>query len=123
MFALESLALGAEQLPSELSGYWVPKSASCSSPLGLNVTTNTITFKNAKESRSFANIEPCFSCEGGVQYSGIVIWVSTLGNKEAPFTVYFNANEIKNTALVEIESSELQLKFPLNKVRLKKCKP
>lgn len=123
MFAFQPLALGGQPIPSEFSGNWVPKSASCSSPLSLNVTSTSVTFKNAKESRSFSNVEPCFSCEGGAQYSGIVVWVTTTDNEKTPFTVYFNANEIKNTALVELESNELKSKFPLNNVGLKKCKP
>lgn len=123
MFVFQPLALGGQSIPSEFLGHWVPKSASCSSPLSLNVTSTSVTFKNAKESRTFSNVEPCFSCEGGARYSGIVVWLTTTGSEETPFTVYFNASEIKNTAVIELESSELKSKFPLNNLRLKRCKP
>jgi hypothetical protein len=112
---------GEQLVPTEFSGKWVPESESCHSPLSLEVTPKEITFINKNEKQAFSNIKPCFSCEGGAQYSGIVVWLTTTDINESPFTIYFNAKEVKNSALVEITSNELNAKFPLNKVELKKC--
>jgi hypothetical protein len=120
-FGLFSAAVFSEpQLPAELHGYWVPSSASCSSTLGIRVSANAIQFKNKTMIQAFP-VEACFSCEGGVRYSGIVVWGIPVGANEQPFVSYFNARERKGVATLEINSTGLQSKFPLNDVELKRC--
>ncbi len=117
-----SAAASAESLPSELYGYWVPSRAACSSSLGIRVSAQTIQFRKGDKQLSF-QIEPCFSCEGGARYSGIVVWAIPKNSKDQSFTAYFNAGERKGVTVVEIPSSELQSQFPLNNVKLKNCGP
>lgn len=117
-----TVAISGEPLPSELHGYWVPSKALCSSSLGVHVSPYAIQFRKGKRVLSFP-VEACFSCEGGVRYSGIVVWAIPVKAGNHPFTAYFNAGERKGVSVVEISFSGLQAQFPLNNVELKHCGP
>lgn len=118
--AVSGFAFSSEPTPKELLGYWVPKTSACKSPLGLHVEPTAVSFRNGATSRKLPT-QTCFSCEGGVRYSGIVVWVSPMATGEAPFFVYFNAGERRGVTRVEITSPELQSEFPINNVELKRC--
>ena len=109
-----------EPLPPEFHGYWVPSSGDCSSSLGIRVLPYTIQFREGEKLLSFP-IEPCFSCEGGSRYDGIVVWAIPVKSESQLFTAYFNAGERKRVAIVEVSSPELQSQFPINNVELKPC--
>jgi hypothetical protein len=69
----------------------------------------------------------CYSCEGGAQYSGEVVWLlpEFHSGNGVQFTVYFNANEEKGITVLQFEKEEkenIKKRFPLHDVKLRKCK-
>jgi hypothetical protein len=110
----------ATPMPDELLGVWVRATDSCASYLRLNVTPNTIQFRKGQLKDEFP-VEPCFSCEGGARYDGIVVWASPVGKGDMPFVAHFNHGERRGVALVDISFSGLQSKYPLGGVELKHC--
>jgi len=118
-----SPVVSAEPLPPEFHGYWVPSGAACSSSLGIRVSAKAIQFSKGENKQSFP-VDPCFSCEGGARYSGIVVWAAPANSEnQAPFIAIFNSGERKGVTVVEISSPGLQSQFPLNNVELKHCGP
>jgi hypothetical protein len=118
---LSGLAFSSAPTPKEFHGYWVPQTSTCKSELGLHVEPTGVSLQNGAISRLFTT-QTCFSCEGGARYSGIVVWVSPISTSEAPFFVYFNADERRGIARIEITSPELRSEFPIKNVKLKRCK-
>jgi hypothetical protein len=115
------VARASDSLPVEFLGVWVPAKASCESPVRMSVAPGLVEFTNSSSSRLFPAAEPCFSCEGGARYGGIVVWLTPSGSESSSFVVRFNAGERKGFAIIEVLSAELQSLFPLNNVLLKKC--
>ena len=118
----QNFAFAAVPIPSEFLGKWVLKSSNCNAPVSLNVNTNSVKFQNGTDARLFSNVEACFTCEGGAKYAGIVVWAIPATKGEAAFTIYFNAHEVKNDAVVEIQSASLKSKFPIENQVLRHCK-
>lgn len=117
-------AFGVEPpVPKEFLGDWAPQGASCQSAPKLRVQSNLVVLLNGSDSQTFGNLDLCYSCEGGAQYSGEVVWlVPEFGKANpAPFTVYFNAKEEKGMTLVKIEKPDLKKRFPLHNIKLQKC--
>jgi hypothetical protein len=118
-----SVTLAAKNVPPEFLGDWVPQNASCKSDVRLRVGTKTVTLINGADIQEFRDLDLCYSCEGGVRYSGDVVWLVPEFNKtRGPmFTIKFNADERKGVTVVEFENQELKARFPVHKIELMKC--
>lgn len=108
--------------PMEFMGDWVPQSATCQSPLKFRVEADKVTLFSASQSRSFGNMDFCYSCEGGAKYRGIVVWmIPEYGeNTVPPFIAQFNVGEKPGVAKLDIKA-KLNRQFPLHQVALKRC--
>ncbi len=97
VFAIES------PVPDEFIGDWVPANGSCQSKIMLRVEKDSITLLNDSASKKFGNLDLCYSCEGGAQYNGEVVWLIPEFNsgKDAPFTVYFYTEERKGVTVID----------------------
>ena len=111
-------------VPEEFIGIWVPVKNSCESKNKLQITKNNVTLINSSDKKQFGNIDICYSCEGGIRYSGEVVWLTPEFNSGgmSPFFVYFNANEETGITVVDIQDHELKRRFTLHNLKLKKCK-
>lgn len=114
----------ASEVPKEFLGDWVPRAASCQSELKFRVEPRRVILQNGATTRTFGDIDICFSCEGGAKYDGKIVWLMPEfnSNNPLPFTVYFNAEEKLGVTKIDIQDSQIQKTFPLNGVALKKCK-
>lgn len=121
-FAVSSSALATE-VPKEFLGDWVPQTASCQSELKFRVEPSRVVLQNGATTKAFGDIDVCYSCEGGAQYNGKVVWLMPESNSKgpAPFTAYFNAGEKRGVTKLDIIKPEIQRMFPLNNVALKRC--
>lgn len=108
----------AEAIPRELHGYWVPAATPCSSSLGIRVSNDKIEFRNKASSENY-KIDLCYSCAGGVRYSGNMIYAAPIGSMD--FVIEFNAGERLGVAIVTTSSPALESKFPINELELKRC--
>ncbi|MBI5483696.1 MAG: hypothetical protein HY888_04435 [Deltaproteobacteria bacterium] len=120
-FAVEPL------VPEEFIGDWLPTDNACDSKLGIKVEKDSVTLFNGADSKSFGDLDICYSCEGGAQYSGEVVWLlpEFHSGNGVQFTVYFNANEEKGITVIQFEKKEkenIKKRFPLHDVKLRKCK-
>ena len=120
---IPSLALAAPEVPTEFLGDWVPQSATCQSPLKFQVEAKRVLLINGSQSKIFGNIDVCYTCEGGAQYSGNVVWLlPEFGRKSnSSFTANFNAEEKLGVVKLAIENLDLKKQFPLHQVALKHC--
>ena len=118
--AVATAAAAGQPVPRGSQGYWVPANSSCKSELGIRVTGSSVEFVNRQQRKLF-NTEACFSCEGGAQYSGVVIWVAPRSADNKAFTLYLNADEQEGVARIDLESAPLRSAFPLHDVALKRC--
>jgi len=110
-------------VPKEFIGVWVPVGSSCQDKNKLDVKKDSVYLYNGSDKQQFGNIDICYSCEGGIRYSGEVVWLTPEFNTggESTFTVYFNANEELGVTVVEMQNSELMQRFPIHNVKLHKC--
>jgi hypothetical protein len=119
---LSTSALGASNAPSEFVGLWVPRNNSCDSNLSFHVETEKVTLRNGDQKRSFGDLDFCFSCEGGVRYNGIVVWMKPeFSSGSEFFMAQFNAGEKRGVTKLDIKDNVIQRDFPLDGVLLKKC--
>jgi hypothetical protein len=130
---------GAQDLPAEFQGDWVPATADCESDVRLLVTATRMTLVNGADASSYGNvtIAPAYF---GPDYRGIsVASMPASGGDVPPFTVLFNAGEEKGVTRLEIYreskarratpqveaveavAKKLSERFPLDAVPLKKC--
>jgi hypothetical protein len=141
--ALMALVLAAaptaaqSTIPTEFQGDWVLQTASCQAALKFRVAPTTLTLVNGADTQSWGNVgmPPGFF---GPDYQGISVVALPDFDKTQPFTVYFNADEKKGVARVEIfvemrgrlnpqvaalqaAARRLAMRFPLNNLPLKKC--
>lgn len=78
---------------------------------------------NGDKSKSFGDLDMCYSCEGGAKYNGRVVWLMPESHKNiTPFTVRFNADEKRGITKLDIQEADLKRQFPLHDVALKRCK-
>jgi hypothetical protein len=110
-------------VPVEFLGDWVRVKDSCESKIRLRVAPTSVTLVNGIDSEQFGDLDLCYTCEGGAQYNGEVVWLSPEFNSgnSAPFTVRFNANEKKGVAVVEIKMSSIKKRYPVHNKMLRKC--
>ena len=120
VFTALSTSAFANGLAKEFKGYWVPTQGMCNSALGVQVSDSKIIFKNGNLIKSYESDEPCYSCAGGANYAGIIVQLMPK-NSNDDFMIYFNAEERKGVAIVDIYSPDLLRQFPLKSVKLKKC--
>jgi len=124
MFASPTFAV-EPPVPDEFIGDWLPADSTCKSKIGITVEKNAITLFNGSDSKKFGDLDICYSCEGGVRYSGEVVWLlpEFHSGGGAQFTVIFNAKEEKGITVIEFEKNEnLKKRFPLHGIKLNKCK-
>jgi hypothetical protein len=119
-FAAGLTFAGEAPVSADLQGYWVPSNSSCKSELGVTVNARSVEFRN-KTKRQIVPTESCLTCEGGVRYSGIVVWVTPTEPVVDEFTLYLNADERKGLSKIEFDSARLQSAFPLHNIPLKRC--
>jgi hypothetical protein len=119
-----SNTLAAKDVPSEFLGDWVPQNTSCKSDVKLRVGTEAVTLINGADAQEFGDLlDLCYGCEGGIRYSGDVVWLApkTKKTRGPTFTIKFNAGEQKGVTVVEFENQELQARFPVHMIELMKC--
>ena len=131
-------AVAEDKVPAEFQGDWVPATATCQSPVRFRVTETRMTLVNGKDSTSYGDIAITYSYFGP-DYQGIsVVSMPEFNSGNAPFTVFFNADEHKGVTKLDIyqeikgptnaqvraiqaAAKKLSERFPLNRVPLKKC--
>lgn len=126
MLLAMTLAAGralAEDIPAEFRGTWKPRQEHCQSGAAMLVDRESITLKSTHRSRRFANVDVCYSCEGGARYGGIVVWaMPSAPQGDILFTVKFNADELRGVAVIEADDAESPARqFPVLGVPLEKC--
>ena len=108
----------------QFQGIWIPKNkSSCSGPMRIEVHKTTVVLCNGKHTATYGNIEMCYSCAGGAQYSGIE--VQLYPEKEtapSPFIIRFNPDEKEGVMVIELQDSKIEKSFPFGKLRFKKCR-
>jgi hypothetical protein len=99
---LIAMAVGPP-IPSEFIGDWVPQKSSCTSSTRLRIDVDSVTLINGSDSQKYGDIDLCYSCEGGAQYSGEVVWLFPDFNKgnKSKFAIAFNAEEKKGITVIE----------------------
>lgn len=112
-------------VPDEFIGDWTPMKSACKSATILRVELESVSLLSKADQLSFGDLDICYSCEGGVRYSGEVVWLSPDFNKSGtvPFIIRFNANEKKGVTRIEFLDPELKKRFPIENVALRKCGP
>lgn len=122
LLLVAGVAPAVPEVPPEFLGDYVPRSASCRSALRFRVEADRVALINGSQTRTFGNIDVCYSCEGGAKYSGRVVWLLPEfgGTTDSPFTVAFNAGE--KVGVVKLDMAPgMNAQFPLHQVALKKC--
>lgn len=130
--------LAQDRLPLEFQGEWVPASGGCLSPVRFHVAQNTVTLMNGQDRAEYGDIVIAHSFFGR-DYEGIsVVAIPEFSSNNAPFTIFFNADEVKGRTVLDIyyeikdstnprvvaiqaTSRKLAQRFPLNAVALKQC--
>ena len=126
-------------VPAEFIGDWVPAKGTCDSPVRFRAEGNRFTLINGKDSQSYGNLFMSASYFGP-DYSGISkVVVPDSDTNDPPFMVFFNHDEKKGVALLDIYTAgpisphavlaaqqmahkKLAQRFlPLNNNPLKKC--
>ncbi len=113
----------AEPLEKAFLGTWAPKgSEACKAGPVVKVFPDKIILQNGGDSAEFGDLDACYTCEGGANYNGIVVWVvPAFSKKSNPFTLYFNAKENRGVLEIEFADRSLAKRFPLKSL-LRKCK-
>lgn len=116
-------AWAVPEVPPDFLGDWVPATRSCQSDLRFRVEPSAVVLINGAQSKSFGNLDFCYSCEGGAKYNGKVVWLLPEfgGKDEPPFTAYFNAGEKVGVVKLDFQDAEVKRLFPLHQVPLKRC--
>lgn len=132
--------LAATPVPSPLQGKWVPSTATCDSPLRMQVAAGSIVLANGSDSQTLSGIEMAGPGYFPPDYRGIEAVLITEFDGHQPVTVTFNAGEKKGVARADfvsvikgqqtpqmkaynahIAKLDLAKRFPIAKVALKKC--
>jgi len=133
-------AAAAGPVPREHQGTWVPSAAACESTLRAQLSADTLTLVNGKDSQPLRGIEMAGPGYFPPDYRGIMAVLITEFDGHQPVTVTFNADEKRGAARLEfapvqpgpgnpqlkaynahISKLNLAKRFPLDKVMLKKC--
>jgi len=140
LLAAGAFSAHAQAVPAEFHGTWVPSRAACDSPVRMLVAAQVLTLVNGKDSAALGGIEMAGPGFFGPEYRGIMAVLITEFSGQQPATATFNVGEKKGVAQVEfsavmpgkanpqlnahnarISKLNLDKRFPLNKVPLKKC--
>jgi hypothetical protein len=130
----------ATPVPAPLQGNWVPASASCSSPVRMQVAATSITLVNGADKQTLGGIEMAGPGYFPPDYRGIQSVLITEFDGHQPVTVIFNAGEKKGVAQADfspvmpgqqtphqkaynahIGKLNLAKRFPIDKAALKRC--
>lgn len=140
LLTLREAPTWADEIPAEFRGDWVPEKAACSSGQRLGVGDKTLTLVNGKDVASYGDVGIPTSYFGPDYTGNSIVAIPEVNSMNAPFTVYFNHNEKKGVAMVEIyvemkgpqnaqvkaiqdAAKKLAGRFPeLNLAALKKCR-
>ncbi len=138
LFALIARPGAEDLLPPEFRGEWVPASGDCRSTLRFNVAAQTVTLVNGQDRASYGDVAIAHSFLGP-DYRGIsVIAIPEFASETTPFTIVFNADEVKGrtrldiyqettapanprVAAIQAAAKKLAGRFPLHGAALKKC--
>lgn len=108
----------------EFQGIWIPSNQKfCASTVRIEIHKNTVVLHSKNDSVNFGNLDICYSCAGGAQYSGIEVYL--FPEKEitpSPFIIRFNADERKGILVIEVQDEKLKKRFPFDKYIFKRCK-
>jgi len=118
-------AAGAAPMEPPLLGHWVPKEFGCRSGMRVTVSADSVVLAIDDVHGVFKGVEPCYTCEGGTKYQGIVVWAIQMNNSEgvSPFVVYFNYREQRGVTVIEFQDEELKDRFPQFDMRpMRKCR-
>jgi hypothetical protein len=132
-----SSVLAQTPIPAQFRGDWVAQTATCQSPVRFRVAETTMTLVNAQDSQTWGDVA-LPSGYFGPDYNGISVVAIADFEGSQPFTVFFNADEKKGIARVDIytemgrspnpavaklqaAAKALATRFPLNGLPLKKC--
>jgi hypothetical protein len=124
-------------IPAEFQGDWVAASATCESLVRFRVAPLTLSLINGTDTQSWSNVALPTSFFGPA-YTGMSVVALPDFDGSQPFTAFFNADEKKGVARLEIyfemkgnlnpavakiqaAAKQLAARFPLNNVPLKKC--
>lgn len=123
LFGLSITAFAEPGVPPEFLGDWVPRTSTCQSQLRFRVEAESVVLINDSESKPFGNLNFCYSCEGGANYSGKVVWMMPEfgGKTDPPFTAQFNAGEKSGVLVLDFHQPDLKSQFPLHQIALKRC--
>ena len=135
-----AFAAAAGPVPREHQGTWVPSAAACESTVRVQLSSDTLTLVNGKDSQPLRGIEMAGPGYFPPGYRGIMAVLITEFDGHQPVTVLFNTGEKKGAAQLEfapvqprsgnpqlnaynahISKLALAKRFPLDKVMLKKC--
>jgi hypothetical protein len=127
-------------VPAEFQGVWVSSKATCDSPVRAIVTADRLTLVSGKDSEALGGIEMAGPGYFPPDYRGIMAVLITEFSGNQPAIATFNVGEKKGAAQVDfapvqpgantaqgkaynahISKLNLEKRFPLNKVLLKKC--
>lgn len=127
-------------VPAEFQGVWVASKATCDSPVRVVVTADRLTLVSGKDSQALGGIEMAGPGYFPPDYRGMMAVLITEFSGNQPVTATFNVGEKKGTAQVEfapvqpgannaqgkaynaqISKLNLEKRFALNRVLLKKC--
>jgi hypothetical protein len=108
----------------QFQGIWITKDqSSCLVSIRVEVRKTTVVLRNGNHVATYGDIEMCYSCAGGAQYSGIE--VQLYPEKEtvpSPFIIRFNPDEKEGLMTIEIQDSKLKKSFPFEELIFKKCR-
>ena len=125
--AMAALAFGTSQtmtggsVAAPFRGEWVPAKAACTSPLGLVIEPNLVTFVKGADREEFRKLEQCFTCMGHDVENITLLSTDAMG--DSPFMIYLDGSKRKPAAHVEFPNDKkLGKRFPFGVASLKKCK-
>jgi hypothetical protein len=128
-------------IPTEFQGDWVAAAAACTSPARIRLESARVTLVNAVDKESLGAVEMAGPGFFPPDYNGIQqVAIADLGGDQ-PFSITFNYQEKRGTALAEmappgpdragnaalnalnarLRKLNLAKRFPLHQVPLKKC--
>ena len=138
VFGLFNGGAAIQGVPPQFHGDWVPQKATCdAAPARLRVAGANLTLINGKDTQTWGNVA-IPSGYFGPEYRGISVVAIADFDGTQPFTVYFNENEKKGVARVEIytpmqgpmnpvvaktqaAAKALASRFPVNNMPMKQC--
>ena len=136
-FLLSVQAAAQQTISAEFHGEWVAATAGCDATVRFRVTSTELTLVNGRDSQTWGGVGVP-SGFFGPDYMGIIVVALPDFEDTQPFTVFFNADEMKGVtklsiyfemqgrlnpqlAAIQAAAKQLATRFPLNDIPLKKC--